>query len=89
MDVAALLAAIPAALLALVALLGTAWAVLGRRRAPPAAPPPAVAAVIEGAHVRQVERAEAEAAEVVADAAKVDALPARARNEAVGARLRK
>lgn len=74
-------------LLALLAAVG--WLLNGRRPKPKPAPPPAIIAEIEGAHVRQVERAEAEAAEVVADAARVDALPPRERNAAIGARLRK
>lgn len=73
--------------LALLAAVG--WVLNGRRPTAKPAPPPAIAAVIEGAHVRQVERAEADAAEVAADAKRVDALRPRERNAAIGARLRK
>lgn len=74
----------------LVLLAGLGWIVRGRRRGPstPSAPP-AIATVIEDTHHRQVERAEAEAAEVAADAKRVDTLPPRERNATIGARLRK
>ena len=67
-DSPALLAAIPAALLALVALLGSAWAVLGRRRQPaPLDGAPIVEAHSE--HERRVERAETAHAEAVEEVA--------------------
>ena len=73
-DSPALLAAIPAALLALVALLGSAWAVLGRRRQPaPLDGAPIVEAHSE--HERRVDAADAVHARTEAEVDARDELP--------------
>lgn len=82
MDALPYLLPLAAGLLAVVA-----W--LARARRPPPAPPVAVVSTIEEAHARTVERVEVDARAVVDDAERVDALPGRERNRAIGRGLRK
>ena len=82
MDALPYLLPLAAGLLAVVA-----WLARGRR--PPPAPPVAVASTVAEQHARTVERLEVDARAVVDDAERVDALPGRERNQAIGRGLRK